>query len=223
MTITMNSTPSTVSRAQQRIDRLTQAANVYAQEDQRVRLSHYGIERDTAVAMRLGYVTSQNVQPGHEAHIDRLAVPYWTRAGVTDIRFICTLHADCDEQGHPHISTLPESTGHLYNVGALSTSSPSIVLVEHELDAVLLTQLDVDAVALPGPGAYKPHHARILEDFDTVWVLGSGTLYGRTFVSTIAPHLRGAIPATCPDGHTVRSLYTQQGEGAVAALLGGAA
>ncbi len=104
-------------------------------------LSKRGLSLADAERFRLGVVNQPLV--GHEAYLNRLAIPYITRAGVVDIRFRAIDYSE------PKYLGLPGSETRLYNVEAYFQATDWICLCEGEIDTMTLSKLGYPAIGIP--------------------------------------------------------------------------
>ena len=161
-------------------------------------LAKRGLSLEDAERFRLGVVNQPLV--GHEAYQNRLAIPYITRAGVVDIRFRAIDYSE------PKYLGLPASVTRLYNVEAYFQATDWICLCEGEIDTITLSKLGYPALGIPGVKNIKPHHYKILSDFDRIYVFADGDTAGRDFAKDLARRVAGVITtnpayimnATCP-------------------------
>lgn len=162
-----------------------------------------GLTEETCQSAGLGVVVEP--APGHDAYRNRLAIPYVTRAGVVDIRFRCLQQHDCGDAHHPKIMGLPGSSLRLFHVEGLFDSRDYVCICEGEFDTLILKQCGLPAVGLPGTQSWKPHYARIFEDYQRVYVFGDGDQAGRALGEKLAGEI-GAIPVAMPAGMDVNDV-----------------
>lgn len=164
------------------------AARTYAQQYKGSRAEAYMEARglgSVAEAFRIGYVHS--ALTGHEQYSGSLVIPYLRPAGgvhgVATLRFRCIRDACVkDESGkylaplrkethHKHFKylTLPGDSPRLFNTPALITTSPHIVNVEGEFDAMAWAVADVPATAYQGTSGWRPHFTPAYLGFETVF------------------------------------------------------
>jgi len=162
-------------------------------------LAKRGLSLEDAERFRLGVVNQPLV--GHEAYQNRLAIPYITRAGVVDIRFRAIDYSE------PKYLGLPASVTRLYNVEAYFQATDWICLCEGEIDTITLSKLGFPAFGVPGVKNIKPHHFRILSDFDRIYVFADGDSAGKEFAKDLARRIPGVIQINIPEGEDVNSLF----------------
>jgi hypothetical protein len=135
-------------------------------------LSERGIQWDAAVTYRLGEVSEP--QPGHNRFRGMLALPYLDkdRSPLT-LRFRCTKAHNHRELHHGKYNSVHGDVVRMFNVGAIHRATErneDICVTEGELDAIVLEQIGLHAVALPGATTWQYYHARMLAGFDRVWL-----------------------------------------------------
>lgn len=159
---------------------------------------------EQATKARLGVVLEPLT--GHEAYINRLAIPYLTRSGVVDLRF---RSMDLSE---PKYMGLTGATTHLYNVGAFFRASSYISICEGEIDTITLdVACGIPAVGVPGVNNWKKHYTRLLQDFEKVFLFADGDNAGNEFAKSLARELSNLVIVHMPDGEDVNSMYRAHG------------
>lgn len=185
---------------------LTRAAKYYhsALHEAEEYLAGRGITLEAATRARLGVVLEPLT--GHEAYINRLAIPYLTRSGVVDVRF---RSLDLSE---PKYMGMAGASTHLYNVGALFRASSYICICEGEIDAITLDFVcDIPAVGVPGVNNWKKHYTRLLADFDKVFLFADGDNAGSDFGKSLSRELGNLVVVQMPEGEDVNSMYRLHG------------
>lgn len=142
---------------------------------------------------------------GHETYLNRLSIPYITKAGVVDIRFRAM------DNSEPKYLGLPGAETKLYNVDAYFEAGDWICVCEGEIDTITLSVIGLPAIGVPGVKNIKPHHYRILSDFDKIYVFSDGDQAGKDFAKDLARKISGVVPITLPDNEDVNSLYYKMG------------
>lgn len=196
---------------------LTRAAKYYhsALHEAEDYLGERGITLEHAQKVRLGVVLEPLT--GHEAYINRLAIPYITRSGVVDIRF---RSMDLSE---PKYMGLTGATTHLYNVSAFFRASSYIAICEGEVDTITLdTVCGIPAVGVPGVNNWKKHYSRLLADFDKVFLFADGDNAGTEFGKSLARELSNLTIVQMPEGEDVNSMYRMHGAEYFSAKIEGA-
>lgn len=172
-------------------------------------LEKRGISRETAQEFRLGYVP-----PSHDSeprYLDRISIPYLRSSGVTEIKYrLCDLGEEVDKKERPKYVNRPGAETRLFNTKAAFVASDSIIITEGEIDAIILSQIQLPAIGVPGVNNFKPHFARIFEDFDRVLVYADGDKPGHDFADELQSSI-GAQPVYMPDGMDVNDVYLNGG------------
>ena len=200
---------------------LATAADAMAQLERR------GLGPEVVAGARLGLVGDE--APAEHRHlIGWLAIPYLSHKGYPlTVRFRCMAHPDgCKAAGHKmKYAALPHDPARTYNIPAIHRAAHgdgSIHICEGELDALILQQMGLNAIALPGADGWRPRHRIMLAGFNEVqiWVDMDGA--GDKLAAAIQRSIRTARRVRLPDGMDVGETYTQHGEAALwEALEGG--
>ena len=186
------------------------AENILVAEDY---LKSRGITQEVARLARLGVVTEP--EPGHEAFIGRLAIPYLTKSGVVDIRFRALNPAV-----EPKYMGMAGTDTKLYNVLDIERAGDWIGICEGELDTLTMSRLvEVPCVGVPGANSWKKHYTRLLADFERVFVFADGDQPGREFASSLARELPCTV-INFGDGEDVNSAYIKYGAEAIREKIG---
>lgn len=169
-------------------------------------LARRGITKEAASQHLLGYVTEDNVAVGHEAFINRVAIPYLTTSGVIDIRF----RSIADEVTPKYLGRVGAELT-LYNPLAFSIPSDVIAVCEGEIDTITANMCGIPAIGLAGVNAWKPFYARAFGDYQRVLVLADGDQPGRELGKKIATQVDQAVVIVMPDGMDVNGTYLMEG------------
>lgn len=160
-------------------------------------LEERGLDVETVASYRLGVV--DDPYPGHEHLRGWLCIPYLDKDGAPlKLRFRRMFSSD-----EPKYLDLPEALPRLYNVGAVhraADAGDTIHVAEGELDALILEQLGLPAVAVPGSDAWKPHHRRMLGGFSRVWIWADPDTAGHKLAGVITQSMRSAKVVRLTDG-----------------------
>lgn len=174
-------------------------------------LSGRGISEESAHSFRLG-VVGDDALPGDERFIGRLSIPYLTRAGVVDIRYRCLEAHDCHEYGHPKYLGRPGSSLRIFNASlGLFDPRDYLCVCEGELDTIVLQQAGLPAVGLPGASSWKPHFARVLEDYSRVYLFADGDDAGRKLARVVAENVPTTVVLEMPPGKDVNDCMLEFG------------
>lgn len=169
-------------------------------------LRERGISKETALFYRLGLV--REPEPGHEAYVGRIAIPYLSKAGVLSIKFRGIAGED------PKYLGLVGSKPRLFGVEAFFDPSPVIAITEGEFDAMVLwREVGIPAVGVPGVSMWAAgkHFPRCFAGYDQVLVFGDGDSPGLDFSKRVAGDLDQAQIVVCPDGTDVTDLFLREG------------
>lgn len=144
--------------------------------------------------------------PGHEPYKGRLAIPYITPSGVVDIRFRALGNDD------PKYMGLVGAKTTMFNTQACFVADKYICVTEGEFDCIMMSSKTVHpTVGIPGANNWKPHYAKILDDFDIVIVLADGDAAGLEFGKKISRELGNVNIVSMPEGEDVNSMMIKQG------------
>jgi 5S rRNA maturation endonuclease (ribonuclease M5) len=144
--------------------------------------------------------------PGHEAYKGRLAIPYITPSGVVDIRFRGMNNED------PKYMGLVGAKTTMFNTQACFVADKYICVTEGEFDCIVMTVKTMHpTIGIPGANNWKPHYAKILDDFDTVIVLADGDAAGLEFGKKISRELGNVNIISMPEGEDVNSVTIKKG------------
>lgn len=167
-------------------------------------LAQRGISPTVARLARLGVV--EEPEPGHEAFIGRLAIPYITKTGVVDLRFRALNPAV-----EPKYMGMVGASTKLYNVLDIERAGDWIGICEGELDTLTLSSVvGIPCVGVPGANSWKKHYTRMLADFERVFVFADGDQPGREFAASLARELP-VTTISMADGEDVNSTYVKYG------------
>jgi len=159
---------------------------------------------EEARVFHLGVV--EDPLPGHEAYIGRLAIPYITPSGVVDIRFRGINNED------PKYMGLVGAKTTMFNTQACFVADKYICVTEGEFDCIMMSVKTLHpTIGIPGANNWKPHYAKILDDFDTVIVLADGDAAGLEFGKKISRELGNVNIVSMPEGEDVNSMMIKKG------------
>ena len=185
---------------------LIRAASLYSNQIELAEdyLATRGLSVEEAERFHLGVVVDP--LPGHEHLVGRLTIPYITPNGVVDIR-TRSMHGE-----EPKYLGLPGAETTMYNTQAVFTATNYICLTEGEFDTIALTsKTNHPCVGLPGATSWKPHYARILDDFDIVIILADGDQAGAEMGKKIGRELPNINIVPMPPGEDVNSVLLTLG------------
>lgn len=168
---------------------------------------------EEARVFHLGVV--EDPLPGHEAYIGRLAIPYITPSGVVDIRFRGINNED------PKYMGLVGAKTTMFNTQACFVADKYICVTEGEFDCIMMSVKTLHpTIGIPGANNWKPHYAKILDDFDTVIVLADGDAAGLEFGKKISRELGNVNIVSMPEGEDVNSMMIKKGSGWIDERIG---
>lgn len=201
-----------------------EAAQRYAQEispEALVALEERGISELVAAKFQLGTVTDPI--NGHEMYEGWISIPYITALGhCVGFKFRRL------DDGRPKYGSPTGQKAHLYNVSDISILSRHIVVCEGELDTVIVSGvLNIPAVGIPGVQAWKPHFAKLLSGYDSVYIVGDndikedGSNPGQDFAKRVQQEVLNGVLVSLPPGMDINDHYLQFGADATRHLLVG--
>lgn len=169
----------------------------------------------------LGTVTDP--MNGHEQHTGWISIPYITALGhCVGFKFRRL------DGGLPKYGSPTGQKAHLYNVVDTTILSNHIVVCEGELDTVVVSGvLGIPAVGVPGVQAWKPHFAKLLSGYDTVYIVGDndikedGSNPGLEFSKRVQQEVLNGQMVHLPAGMDINDYYLAHGVQATQALLVG--
>lgn len=170
--------------SEQQMEALEQAVARYEQHaDDPAVLSYLderGLSYADAVSFRLGRVFDP--APEHHHCVGRLSIPYLDRFGnPLAIKFRCLAEHNCKTDKCPKILGVSGERARLFNAARAILGDPlttgeqsaEIHITEGEIDCMALIKAGLAcAVGLPGASAWRRHYARLLGQFEHVWVWG---------------------------------------------------
>lgn len=186
-----------------------------------------GLRAEAVHGARLG-VVSNDPLPEHQYRNGWLAIPYLDQHGrPLTMRFRCLQQHEHGDFHHGKYMSQLEDPSRTYNVGAIHRAArgeggdSSIHICEGELDALILRQVGLHAIAIPGAKNWQPRHRRMLAGFNEVHVWADGDTPGQEFARKVAKAIRHAHLVRMPNKTDVGELYVQVGqEGLMATLRG---
>ncbi len=144
--------------------------------------------------------------PGHELYKGRLAIPYITPSGVVDIRFRAMHNED------PKYMGLVGAKTTMFNTKACFVADKYICVTEGEFDCIMMgVKTQHPTIGIPGANNWKPHYAKILDDFEIVIVLADGDAAGLEFGKKISRELGNVNIISMPEGEDVNSMMVKRG------------
>ena len=167
-------------------------------------LSSRHLSVEEASIFHLGVVADP--LPGHEPYKSRLAIPYITPSGVVDIRFRAMHNED------PKYMGLIGAKTTMFNTKACFVADKYICVTEGEFDCIMMgVKTQHPTIGIPGANNWKPHYAKILDDFEIVIVLADGDAAGLEFGKKISRELGNVNIISMPEGEDVNSMMVKRG------------
>lgn len=175
-------------------------------------LSDRGIDEATASTFRFGIVS--DALPEHRQYEGDLCIPYLLGDGLpVQLRFRCAggHEGRCRDYGHPKYRTIAGDRSRPFNVKAAMSESPDLHITEGELDCVILCQLGLNAMALPGASQWQDHYRILCDGFQRVFLWGDPDEAGHEFNSTISKRVRNSriVPM---EGGDINETYLAAGD-----------
>lgn len=168
-----------------------------------------GLSKEAAEMFGFGYV------PEDEEHGGRLAIPYWTPAGVVSIKYRCMQHDDCKANDCIKYKNETGLSLRLFNAQALLRAGELAAITEGELDAVSVqAYCGIPTVAYPGVDSWqKMKHWRLcFEGIQEVVVIADGDKVGREAAQRVAESIGlAARVVDLPDGQDANKFIQEQG------------
>ena len=201
-----------------------EAAQRYAQQispEAVVALAERGISEEVAALYMLGSVVDP--MNGHEMQDGWISIPY-----ITAMNHCVGFKFRRLDDGKPKYGSPTGQKAHLYNVVDCTILSKHIVVCEGELDTVIVSGvLGIPAVGIPGVQAWKPHFAKLLNGYDSVYIVGDndvkddGSNPGAEFAKRVASEVLNSVIVTLPPGLDINDYYLAYGAEATKTLLVG--
>lgn len=207
--------PATASQQEE----LQQAVKSYA-DGMTVEAARYllgrGLTRETVATFRLGVVGGEHVPPGHSRYTGWLSIPYLVNGEPVRIRFRRPewLGLDREKYGQPSGETL-----RTFNVDAIKAADDTIHVTEGEFDAMILNQIGLPAIALPGASSFRGYHGRMLAGFNRVWVWGDPDDAGQELVQKVTNRLPRSARGVKIRGGDISEVFLECGAKHIYSLI----
>lgn len=174
-----------------------------------------GLRDETIRYFHLGQVVDPVKE--HEMFGGRLCIPYLKKHDrVVALKFRCLRHEICEG----HAKYLTEGEQWLFNTNDLENADDQICLTEGEIDAMILHQIGLPAVGIPGVKAWKghPHWPDTLREFDRYLMFADNdTSKKQNWGMELATKVKADLPRTLivnlPEDQDVNSTYLSYGPG----------
>jgi|SRR6478752_9747082 len=177
-------------------------------------LAGRGIEMDHARFEGLGVV--RNPPAIHEQYEGRLAIPYITDFGPVAMSFRCLQDHDCKEAGHGKYLKPKGQHTTLYGVRSFDDAIDWIGVTEGELDSLVLRQIGIPAVAIPGASNWEDHWCNVFEDLSRIYVFADADDAGHKLYERLRDKLSmPVLKVRLPHGEDVNSTYLKYGSQAI--------
>lgn len=174
-------------------------------------LERRGIGEALARQSALGLVADPMM--GHEGYKGRLAIPYLTQAGPVNMKFRCIQDHNCKEiQGHgKYISSHGLGTN-LYGVLSYESAGNFMCITEGEFDKLILEQIGLPSMGVPGASNWKPYWTQVFNDFSRVYIFSDGDKAGQEFAERVMSQLDQAVNIPMPHGMDVTDVFMEYGQ-----------
>jgi len=176
-------------------------------------LEERGVDLTHAQAEGLGAV----VDPPdlHKEYETRLAIPYVTDFGVVNMSFRC-VNPQCEDDGHARCGGKYQKMRgwetNLYGMRSFKDATDWIAVTEGELDSLILRQIGIPAIAVPGASNWRPHWNNVFEDLSKIYVFSDGDSSGHKMFQTIRDRLdMPVVEVPMKAGEDVNSSYLKYG------------
>jgi 5S rRNA maturation endonuclease (ribonuclease M5) len=174
-------------------------------------LAARGIEGDHAAYEGLGVV--RNPPEPHAQYEGRLSIPYLTDYGPVAMSFRCMKDHDCKEAGHGKYLKPKNQGSTLYGVRSFDDAGNWIGITEGELDSLILRQIGLPAVAIPGSGNWEDHWINVFEDLSRVYVFADADTAGEKLYERLRDKLTSipVLKVKLPPNEDVNSTFLKYG------------
>lgn len=137
---------------------------------------------------------------------EAITIPYFNPPPYNSIRFVRLRWLDPNA---PHKYHTPRGKGsHIYNVR--DVDQPNVYITEGEFDCLILKQMGLASIAIPGTHTFRPEWAYLFVNTESVTVVADGDEPGEAaamrIASIIGPYTDVSV-AKMPSGDDVNSLY----------------
>lgn len=180
-------------------------------------LNARGITEVTAKEARLGFVASP--EPGHEAYVGRVSIPYVDKLGVYALKFRCM---GCDnDKCNKYLGPAGQETS-VYGVLDADSTSNVVHITEGEFDRLIIKQVFTGdpAMGIPGAQSWKSHHPFHFSGFERVVMWADGDKAGEDFANRVMRSVRNVEVINMPPKMDVTDYYVAHGAQALIAMAG---
>lgn len=152
----------------------------------------------------------------HEQYEGRLSIPYLTETGPVGLAFRCMRDHDCKELGHGKYLRPKNQEATLYGVRCFDDATDWIAVCEGEMDSLILRQIGLPAVSIPGSTTWKEHWENVFEDLSRIYVFADGDDSGNKMWESLRDKLSmPVLKVKLPAGEDVNSTFTRYGADAI--------
>lgn len=177
-------------------------------------LTGRGIDLEHASYEGLGVV--RNPPAVHQLYEGRLSIPYITKYGVVSMAFRCLESHSCKDEGHGKYLKMAKQEATLYGVRSFVDAVDWIGVTEGELDSLILRQIGIPAVAVPGSTNWQAHWANVFEDLSRIYVFADADTAGEGMYKKLRDMLSlPVIKVRLPKGEDVNSTFLKYGAQAI--------
>lgn len=164
-----------------------------------------GLLPETIAAHRLGLISSDIAD--QQWYVDRISIPYINAMGqVSQIRYRAHGPDDKKYLGEPGVPASP------YNIGNMVNPSPTtgwdeLHIAEGEFDCMILSQVGLHSIGVPGATQWSDAFTVLAEPFDALYVWADPDSAGDKLVETIKksctsqPVIRVPLPEDVNDAY----------------------
>lgn len=156
----------------------------------------------------------------HEQYAGRLAIPYITDFGPVNMSFRCLQSHGCKDEGHGKYLKMPkwnpDMPSDLYGVRSFDDATDWIGVCEGELDSLVLRQIGIPSVAIPGASNWEEHWSNVFEDLSRIYVFADADEAGKKLYERLRDKLSmPVLKVRLPKGEDVNSTYVKYGAQAI--------
>lgn len=126
-----------------------------------------GMTEETVKRFQLGVVPDGDVD--YPDHAGYLCIPYLTPTGFVDLRF-----RNPDPEGKPKYKSLPGAGPRMFNPSAVLQASDTLIAAEGEMDTMILSQVGLHAIGIPGASAWRKPFELAIHGFDNIIICEDG-------------------------------------------------
>lgn len=168
-----------------------------------------GLTPETLAKFQLGLIPDGDQEFGD--HAGWIAIPYLTPTGFVDMRF-----RNPDPGGKPKYKSLPGAGLRMFNPSAILAAHDTLVVAEGEMDTMILSQIGLHAIGVPGASAWSKPFELAIHGFEHIIICedGDDSGAGKGLTSTIVKGLDWAKTVRF-EGTDVNDYYLAHGAAAL--------